>query len=426
MILRVEGGLTYSQTFDIENRFISVTVNGQTTQFVYDGDGNLVKKINPDGSRTLYIGGIYEIDKSPSGSVTRTVTYYPLGGAMRINDTLYFILKDHLGSASAVTDAAGNLLGQTRYDPYGETRWTTGNMMTDKLFTGQRAIAALDIYHYQARFYSPSLGRFLSADTVIPNAAIPQTWNRYAYSLNNPINYADPSGHWPCSLTSSGFSCTVSTFGIGPALDQIGKRLGVENASQIVSEAVSTMSLGFDIAAEVVDFAASAIVTTGIIVGATAGAAITLPGGETAVVTGVAGASVGWATTELGVKPLILAGNALASLATLATVSSELISGDTGFEATLGISAEGVKMSSQVVIGSASQVSILATTAGWISPLAYPSLGMQTVAIMGDLGVISPPPINIEFAASLSKRSKAELKLKWERGIRSRSQIAPF
>ena len=42
------------QTFDAENRLISVTVSGQTTQFVYDGDGNLVKKIKPDGSKTLY------------------------------------------------------------------------------------------------------------------------------------------------------------------------------------------------------------------------------------------------------------------------------------------------------------------------------------------------------------------------------------
>jgi YD repeat-containing protein len=40
MITRVENGQTYTQTFDIENRLSSVTVNGQTTQFIYDGDGN--------------------------------------------------------------------------------------------------------------------------------------------------------------------------------------------------------------------------------------------------------------------------------------------------------------------------------------------------------------------------------------------------
>ncbi len=112
--MRIEGGLTYTQTFDAENRLISVTVSGQTTQFIYDGDGNLVKKIKPDGSKTLYVGGIYEVDKASGGSVTRTVTYYSVAGAMRINSTLYYVLKDHLGSASVVTGASGNILGEQR------------------------------------------------------------------------------------------------------------------------------------------------------------------------------------------------------------------------------------------------------------------------------------------------------------------------
>jgi YD repeat-containing protein len=96
MTTRVEGGLTYNQTFDAENRLISVTVSSQTTQFVYNGDGNLVKKIKPDGSKTIYpsttprkaaaplragVGGIYEVDKTSGGSVTGTKTYYPAAGA---------------------------------------------------------------------------------------------------------------------------------------------------------------------------------------------------------------------------------------------------------------------------------------------------------------------------------------------------------
>ena len=56
-------------------------------------------------------------------------------------------------------------------------------------------MAGLGIYHYQARFYSPKLGRFLSADTIVPGAANPQAYNRYSYVLNNPIRYNDPTGH---------------------------------------------------------------------------------------------------------------------------------------------------------------------------------------------------------------------------------------
>jgi len=113
-------------------------VSGQTTQFIYDGDGNLVKKVKPDNSKTIYVLGIYEVDKTSGGSVTRTVTYYPAAGAMRINSTLYYVLKDHLGSASVVTNASGTILGEQRDYPFRQTRLTTGTIYTDKLFTGQR------------------------------------------------------------------------------------------------------------------------------------------------------------------------------------------------------------------------------------------------------------------------------------------------
>jgi len=153
------------------------------------------------------VGGIYEVDKTSGGSVTRTVTYYPTAGAMRINSTLYYMLKDHLGSASVVTDASGTILGEQRYYPFGETRLTTGTIYTDKLFTGQREMAGLGIYHYQARFYSPKIGRFLSADTIVPSYANPQHLNRFAYVRNNPLRYIDPTGHM--DQVDDGGSCSV-------------------------------------------------------------------------------------------------------------------------------------------------------------------------------------------------------------------------
>jgi RHS repeat-associated protein len=70
---------------------------------------------------------------------------------------------------------------------------------TAHLFTGQLEMGLGGIYHYGARFYSVKLGRFLSADTVVPNFATPQSLNRYAYGLNNPLTYVDPSGHVPCA-----------------------------------------------------------------------------------------------------------------------------------------------------------------------------------------------------------------------------------
>ncbi|MFZ5919187.1 MAG: RHS repeat-associated core domain-containing protein [Chloroflexota bacterium] len=81
------------------------------------------------------------------------------------------------------------------YYPYGEARYTAGELPTDFHFTGQRNESTIGLYDYHARFYAPALGRFLSADTLVPDPAAPQSFNRYSYVLGNPLKYTDPSGH---------------------------------------------------------------------------------------------------------------------------------------------------------------------------------------------------------------------------------------
>lgn len=80
------------------------------------------------------------------------------------------------------------------YFPFGDCRNSTGDPGTDKLFTGQR-LDDTGLYYYGARYYDAGIGRFISADTVIPNPSNPQAFNRYTYCLNNPLIYVDPSGN---------------------------------------------------------------------------------------------------------------------------------------------------------------------------------------------------------------------------------------
>jgi uncharacterized protein RhaS with RHS repeats len=58
--------------------------------------------------------------------------------------------------------------------------------------------------YYRARYYDPSIGRFLSADTIVPNGADAQSFNRYAYVRNNPVANTDPTGHECWGLCSGG------------------------------------------------------------------------------------------------------------------------------------------------------------------------------------------------------------------------------
>ena len=88
-------------------------------------------------------------------------------------------------------------MARRRYAPYGQERWAAGTLPTDFGFTGQRDVPGTGwLYFYGARWYDPALGRFISADTLVPSPSDPQSLNRYSYVRNNPVKYTDPSGHF--------------------------------------------------------------------------------------------------------------------------------------------------------------------------------------------------------------------------------------
>jgi RHS repeat-associated protein len=128
-------------------------------------------------------------------AVTKYYYHGDQGVAMRQGDVVYYLHSDHLGSTSLTTDISGTVVAETRYLPYGEEHWITGTLVTDFTFTGQRAERGFGLMDYNARYYDPWLGRFVSADTLVPDYANPQALNRYSYVLGNPLRFTDPSGH---------------------------------------------------------------------------------------------------------------------------------------------------------------------------------------------------------------------------------------
>ena len=67
--------------------------------------------------------------------------------------------------------------------------------VTNRGYTGHEHIKEQNLINMNARLYDPSLGRFLSPDTLIPDPYNTQDFNRYTYVRNNPMIYTDPSGH---------------------------------------------------------------------------------------------------------------------------------------------------------------------------------------------------------------------------------------
>ncbi|MEX5213392.1 MAG: DNRLRE domain-containing protein [Nitrospiraceae bacterium] len=185
-------------SYNAENKPISITANGQTTTFVYDGDGGRVKKI-AGTTTTRYIGKLYECDNT---SCTRFI----FAGNTRIatvtvnTGAVHYWHQDHLGSSSVITDSAGALVQTLAYYPYGATRanQSSANPAVDVpyKYTGKELDSTTGLYYYAARYYDPALGRFISADTIVPNPRDPQELNRYTYAGNNPFKYTDPTGHF--------------------------------------------------------------------------------------------------------------------------------------------------------------------------------------------------------------------------------------
>ena len=195
---RTEGGITYVQSWNAYNKLESVTweVDGTPcrTEFIYDGDGNRLLKIenmlSPFGAMgtlemtTLYLGTYerqFNTTDSPSGT--------PVSG----------VVPDGVAPIGAC-------LGQS-VSP------------TDFGFTGQRNERGFGLMDYNARMYSPRLGRFVSPDNVVPDPSSSAGFNRYRYARNSPLNFVDPTGH--CEIRTadedgqehiSKWNCTVDDF----------------------------------------------------------------------------------------------------------------------------------------------------------------------------------------------------------------------
>ncbi|MDR2473507.1 MAG: RHS repeat-associated core domain-containing protein, partial [Tannerella sp.] len=77
---------------------------------------------------------------------------------------------------------------------------TEPELLLGRGYTGHEHLTQFGLINMNARLYDPALGRFLSPDPYVQNPFDGQSYNRYAYALNNPLIYTDPSGekwwHW--------------------------------------------------------------------------------------------------------------------------------------------------------------------------------------------------------------------------------------
>ncbi|WP_169045600.1 RHS repeat-associated core domain-containing protein [Aeromonas salmonicida] len=202
-------------TYEGDDRPTSISKGQESTHFAYGSDDVRYWRQDvrvADGKRTtldtFYLDKVYEKQVRTGDKGGLTEHRYYVGNLILVRrsnqteDRLYQHL-DHQGSVILVSDQKGDVAQAFAYSGFGEqrrlllaSRFAALLTPTRRGYTGHEMIEDLGIIHMNGRLYDPAMGRFLQADPYVPEPSDGQSFNRYAYVRNNPLNAVDPSGFW--------------------------------------------------------------------------------------------------------------------------------------------------------------------------------------------------------------------------------------
>jgi RHS repeat-associated protein len=182
------------------------TAAGKTT-FRYDALGKRVQKAGPQ-EVVMELGGLYERRKS--GAAPAIHIFHVTAGRDGMVAQLQwdesgfrarrFLITDPLGSISLVTDHTGSVVQRLHYAPFGGRTNEFGAAIDPPLndvrdgFAGLSHDDELRLIDMNGRVYDPRLRRFITPDPIVSLPMRSESWNRYSYVVNDPLNRRDPSG----------------------------------------------------------------------------------------------------------------------------------------------------------------------------------------------------------------------------------------
>jgi RHS repeat-associated protein len=189
-----------SYQYDGDGNLVQFTDRrGEVTTFRYDPFGRRVTKTTVLGTTNYLYDGTNPVQELSGGTVTANLITGGVDEYFQRTDSNgpTSFLTDALGSTVALTDNNGNAAAQYTYDPFGNTN-ISGVSANPYQYTG-RENDGTGLYYYRARYYSPELQRFIAEDPIRFRGG---STDLYAYGVNSPTNFRDPSGrsyswiHW--------------------------------------------------------------------------------------------------------------------------------------------------------------------------------------------------------------------------------------
>ena len=215
---------------------------GEHIKYSYNTKGIRTKKETEEGTTEYSLIGskIMKMEKvTSSGKITMYFTYDQRDELQSVTESNkeYYYIKDITGNIIKIKDEEGNSIVEYKYDAYGKVEKTIiENNNVSKynpfIYKGYYYDEETELYYCNTRYYSPEIGRWISIDDVdyLDSESI-NGLNLYCYCMNDPVNYADPSGH-------SVILAMLLGAGIGLVVG-----LGSQLASDVISNVVTN---GFD------------------------------------------------------------------------------------------------------------------------------------------------------------------------------------
>ncbi len=193
LLSKTKAGFTQTFTWNDLGQLTRVVTNGTTAEFGYDAFGRRVRKtVNGVSKRYLWDGDDLIVELGASWSPDLEYTYFPG------TDNPHSVRTAGGSVAYYAPDQPGHVAGlftdlvqaQYEYTPWGELLGWWEAFPQPLRFAAREYDSETGLYYMRARYYDPTVGRFISEDPIGLEGGI----NPYAYAANNPLSYRDPFG----------------------------------------------------------------------------------------------------------------------------------------------------------------------------------------------------------------------------------------
>ncbi|MGN7457400.1 polymorphic toxin-type HINT domain-containing protein [Paenibacillus pasadenensis] len=196
-----------SYSYDGFNQLTGASVVGKSpVAYKYNGDGLMVERAENGSTRRYYYDGDQIIAEATVNGTTITPVAQYIRGKQLIarlsGTTKHFYYYNGHGDVTELRSSTGALINRYSYDMWGNPLSVSEQVANPFRYSGEFWDSTTELQYLRARWYDPSMGRFMSEDTFEGQFNNPLTLNLYTYVYNNPLIYTDPTGH--CGFKSWG------------------------------------------------------------------------------------------------------------------------------------------------------------------------------------------------------------------------------